>query len=83
VRIQGIGYAKICQELQSTELDSWAEYALLKVDNYIDIESIYLLKMTCPRTEFIDALRVPPTMKTARKAIGLVNWGIKPAKFAV
>ncbi|MFH7027318.1 MAG: DUF6745 domain-containing protein [Heteroscytonema crispum UTEX LB 1556] len=83
VLIQGIGYAKICQELQATELDSWAEYTLLKIDNYFDDELIYLLKMTCPSTGFIHALRVPPTMKTAREAIVWVNWGIYLEEFAV
>jgi hypothetical protein len=35
-------------ELQAIELDSWAEYSLLKIDQIIDIdrEPIYLLKMT-------------------------------------
>ena len=83
VLIQGIGYARICQELQATELDSWREYTLLKIDNEVDDEPIYLLKMTCPSTGFIHALRVPPSMKSARKAISWVNWGIDPEEFAV
>jgi hypothetical protein len=83
VLIQGIGYARICQELQATELDSWREYTLLKIDNNFDEEPIYLLKMTCPSTGFIRVLRVPPHMKSARKAIIWVNWGIDPEEFAV
>ena len=39
--------------------------------------------MTCPSTEFIHVLRVPPDVKSAREAIGWVNWGIDPDEFAV
>ncbi|MEH1893238.1 MAG: DUF6745 domain-containing protein [Nostoc sp.] len=83
VLIQGIGYARICQELQAIELDNWQEYTLLKIDNNVDIEPIYLLKMTCPSTSFIHALRVPPNMNSAREAICWVNWGIEPEEFAI
>lgn len=83
VLIHGIGYERICQELQAIELDSWQEYTLLRIDSNIDIEPIYLLKMTCPSTGHIHALRVPPDMATARDAITWVNWGIAPEEFAV
>ena len=36
VLIQGIGYDRICQELQVSELDTWQEYTLLKIDADID-----------------------------------------------
>ncbi|MEH1826576.1 MAG: DUF6745 domain-containing protein [Nostoc sp.] len=83
VLIQGIGYARICQELQAIELDNWQEYTLLKIDADVDEEPIYLLKMTCPSTSFIHALRVPPNMNSARKAISWVNWGVDPEEFGV
>jgi hypothetical protein len=83
VLIQAIGYPKICQELQATELDSWQEYILLKIDKNVDVEPIYLLKMTCPSTGHIHALRVPPEVRSAIEAIGWINWGIKPEEFAV
>ncbi|MBD2184671.1 leucine-rich repeat domain-containing protein [Aerosakkonema funiforme] len=83
VLIQGIGYARICQELQLEELDFYREYTLLKIDNDVDIEPIFLLKMTCPSTGFIHALRVPPEMRSAREAIRWVNWGIDPEQFSV
>ena len=87
--IQTIGYDRICQELQATELDSWCEYTLLKIDIFDDFDDdnneypTYLLKMTCPSTGHIHALRVPPDMKSAREAIRWVNWGIDPEEFAV
>ncbi len=84
--IQGIGYARICQELQATELDSWAEYTLLRIDEMIDNwdrQPNYLLKMTCPSTGFIHAMRVPPNMRSAREAIRWVNWGIDAEEFSV
>ncbi|MEH1970355.1 MAG: hypothetical protein V7K91_28410 [Nostoc sp.] len=69
--------------MQAIELDSWAEYTLLKIDADVDEESIYLLKMTCPSTGFIHALRVPPNTNSAREAIRWVNWEIDPEEFSV
>jgi internalin A len=83
VLIQGIGYARICQELAAQELDTWREYTLLKIDNDVDVAPVYLLKMTCPSTGHIHALRVPPDMQSAREAIRWVNWGIDPEEFSV
>ena len=89
VLIERIGYDRICQQLQAVELDSWQEYTLLKIDN-ADVEPIYLLKMTCPSTGHIHALRVPPDVRsssraslTAKEAIRWVNWDIDPAEFSV
>jgi hypothetical protein len=61
--------------LRAEQIDSWQEYTLLKIDN-ADVEPIYLLKMTCPSTGFIHALRVPPNVRSAREAIRWVNGGI-------
>jgi len=83
VLIQGIGYDRIARELQAIELDSWQEYTLLGIDNDLDEEPIYLLKMTCPSTGFIHALRVPPEVNSAREAIRWVNWGISPEEFSI
>ncbi len=89
VLIQGIGYDRICQELEVTELDYWQEYTLLSinfVDDYDDegfAKPVYLLKMTCPSTGQIHALRVPPDVRSALEAIRWVNWGIEPEEFSV
>ncbi len=83
VLIQRIGYARICRELQAIELDNWQEYTLLKINADVDEEPMYLLKMTCPSTGHIHALRVPPDMTSAREAIRWVNWGIDPEEFSV
>ncbi|MEG4344059.1 leucine-rich repeat domain-containing protein [Microcoleus sp. A003_D6] len=82
VLIQGIGYDRICQELEAKQIDSWQEYALLQIDN-ADVEPICLLKMTCPSTGFIHALRVPPNLTSAREAIRWVNWDIDAEEFSV
>ncbi|WP_445315026.1 DUF6745 domain-containing protein [Microcoleus vaginatus] len=82
VLIQGIGYDRICQQLQAVKLDAWQEYTLLKIDN-ADVEPIYLLKMTCPSTGFIHVLRVPPDVRSAKEAIRWVNWDIDPEEFSV
>jgi len=87
--IQRIGYDRICQELEVRELDSWQEYTLLSIDFDDDFDDdgnakpIYLLKMTCPSTGFIHALRVPPDLESAQEAIRWVNWAIDPEEFSV
>ncbi|MCC3405320.1 MAG: hypothetical protein JGK17_06935 [Microcoleus sp. PH2017_10_PVI_O_A] len=83
VLIQGIGYDRIARELAAVELDTWQEYTLLKIDTNFDVEPIYLLKMTCPSTGFIHALRVPPDINSAREAIRWTNWGVDPEEFSV
>ncbi|MGC9524501.1 MAG: DUF6745 domain-containing protein [Limnospira sp.] len=83
ILIREIGYGRICQELRSVELDSWEEYALLRIENPQENEPICLLKMTCPSTESIHALRVPPDVTSAREAIRWVNWEIDPEDFAI
>ncbi|MBD1937735.1 DUF6745 domain-containing protein [Microcoleus sp. FACHB-68] len=82
VLVQEIGYGRICQELQAEALDSWQEYTLLKIEN-ADVEPIFLIKMTCPSTGCIYALRVPPDVQSAREAISWVNWGVDAAEFSV
>ncbi|WP_299403687.1 DUF6745 domain-containing protein [Acaryochloris sp. IP29b_bin.148] len=82
VLMQGIGYDRLCQELQAESLDTWREYALLRVAPTIDVEPIYLLKMTCPSTGYIHATRVPPSIQSAREAIRWVNWDTDPEEFA-
>ena len=97
--IEQVGYEKICQELNTIELDTWREYTLLKIDalqliyiNYINNprnykliaeEPMMFLKMTCPSTAHIHILRVPPTITSAEAAIVWVNHGIHPDEFAV
>ncbi|WP_228041486.1 leucine-rich repeat domain-containing protein, partial [Planktothrix mougeotii] len=79
--IEKMGYERICKELQAIELDCWREYTLLKIDANVDIEPIHLLKMTCPSTNHIHVLRVPPNLTSARAAISWVNWDIDPEVF--
>ncbi|MEG4033631.1 hypothetical protein QUA03_07380 [Microcoleus sp. S36b_A4] len=87
--IQGITYDRICQELAVKELDSWQEYTLLSIefdddfDNAGNPKPVYLLKMTCPSTGFIHALRVSPDLESAQEAIRWVNWEIDPEEFSV
>lgn len=83
ILIQEIGYYKIIEELQAVEIDSYQEYTLVKINSDIDIEPIYLLKMTCPSTEDIHVLRVPSHMKLAYEAVTWINWEIPPEDFAI
>ena len=81
--IQVIGYEIIVNELQAKELDVLQEYRLLRIDADVDVEPIFLLKMTCPSTGYIHVIRVPPDVESAREAIKWVNWGIDPDDFGV
>ncbi|WP_342597623.1 hypothetical protein VKI21_06085 [Cyanobacterium aponinum UTEX 3222] len=81
VLIQAIGYNKLATELKAEEVDTWAEYTILRFNDIIDDidkQPICLLKMTCPSTNFIHALRIPPDFTSAREAIRWINWGIDP-----
>jgi leucine-rich repeat protein SHOC2 len=46
------------------------------------MEPMVLLKMTCPSTNHIHILRVPPEMTSAEEAITWVNHGIHPDRIA-
>ena len=65
VLIQGIGYGRICQELEAIALDSWQEYSLLEIAAALEEEPILLLKITCPSTGLIHISRVPPKVESA------------------
>ena len=82
--IQEMGYARLSQGLPTVSLDTWREYELLKIEQEdLDIEPIHLLKMTCPSTGTIHAVRVPPELISAREAIRWANWDIDPEEFGV
>jgi hypothetical protein len=81
--IQGIGYERICRELQAAVVDSWSDYTLLKINQAVDLEPVQVLKMSCPSTGYIHAVRVPPQIQSAREAICWINWGTDPEEFAV
>jgi leucine-rich repeat protein SHOC2 len=93
ILIEQLGYQNITEELNSLIIDTWREYILLKVEKVnqvynevtqtIDIEPMVLLKMTCPSTQHIHVLRVPPEIESAEAAITWVNHGIHPDEFAV
>ena len=80
--IKGIGYEKMCQDLEAKKVDSWREYELLRIEN-VDVEPIQLNKMTCPSTGKIHVHRVPPDIKSAREAIKWSNFGIDAESFVV
>jgi hypothetical protein len=65
VLIQAIGYRRICDGLQTIELDTWQEYTFEKIKNNMDAEPMYLLKMTCPSTGHLHALRVRPEVRSS------------------
>jgi hypothetical protein len=88
--IQHIGYERLCQEVEAKVLDQWREYELLQITfsqkayvngRQVIEEPVVLLKMTCPSTEHIHVLRVPPIMRSAKEAATWINHGIAPNKF--
>jgi hypothetical protein len=84
VLLQGIGYGRICQELEAEEIDCYRDYRLLElaIEDEFD-EPIYLLKMICPSTGFIYVVRVPPDVEDARSAVAWINWDVDPESFSV
>jgi hypothetical protein len=78
---QNIGYTKLCEALNAQELDVWREYHLLKVELNATQEPYLMLKMTCPSTNHIHTVRVPPSMTSARDAIRWINQDIDPEDF--
>jgi hypothetical protein len=84
VLIQGIGYGRLCQELEAEEIDSYRDYRLLElaIEDELD-EPIYLLKMICPSTGFIYVVRVPPDIEDARSAVAWINWDVDPETFSI
>ncbi|MEA5464835.1 DUF6745 domain-containing protein [Leptothoe sp. PORK10 BA2] len=59
------------------ELPPWERHDEVQGD------SVYLLKMICPSTGSTYAIRVPPSMRSAREAATWINWGSDPEWFAV
>jgi len=47
------------------------------------VEEFYVLKMSCPITKRLHAIRVPPTIQTALEAVRWVHWNIDPEEFSV
>jgi len=82
ILVQAVSYEKLCTVLEVDEINQWENYTLLKIRRKIDIEPIYLLKMICPSTGHLHAVRVPPLYQTARGALLWMNWGIRPEAFA-
>jgi hypothetical protein len=72
-------------KIDNTEIiyDKYGDFRRNEQGDPVDIEPMVLLKMTCPSTQHIHILRVPPEMKSAEAAITWVNHGIHPDEFAV
>lgn len=73
ILMRGIGYDRLLHELPVVEFDVWQNYTLFRINAPIDIESVYLLKKTCPQTGYVDIIRVPRAVESTREAIAWVN----------
>ena len=80
--IRKIGANKLLQKLNAKKLDCWREYELYRLEN-IDIEPVHILKMSCPSTEIIYSLRVPPEITKAYEATTWCNNNHKPDEFMI
>lgn len=81
--IQTIGYERICQDLQdkTVEIDTWQDYALVRVDRYTDdifAEPMLFLKMMGLDRRPSQFIRVPRHIQSAKEAVRWINWGIHP-----
>jgi hypothetical protein len=92
-----INYARLCRELKVDVLDSWRECTLLRLPIHDDpsraalwlgpsivdgLEATYILRIICPDSGKIDAVRVPPNLISAREAATWINQGIGPEHYA-
>jgi hypothetical protein len=80
--LHGIGYRKICEELQVVEIDSLNEYSLLRVENTSNNAislPIILLKRINSNTGRIQIVEAPLHSETVREAMVWVNkyWFIE------
>jgi hypothetical protein len=88
-----LDYAQLCQELEVDVLDTWREHTLLRLPIHDDstqaalrlgpsvvdgFEATYVLKTVCPNSGQITAVRVPPSVASAKEAATWVNGGIDP-----
>ncbi|PSM46549.1 hypothetical protein C7Y66_24515 [Chroococcidiopsis sp. CCALA 051] len=94
VLIQEIGYTRMCQELDTIQLDTWQEYTLLKIHLNEEIDRffwtvephkqpIHLLIITDSSTGSIHVRRVSPEINSVREAIGSVDWSTDSEEFRV
>jgi hypothetical protein len=70
VLMQGIGYERIMDELGSKLVHRDGDMELRRLTADVDVEPVVLLKVVCPSTRSLYALRVPPNMtdcETARR----------------
>lgn len=68
ILIEGIGYARMVSDLGGKVLHKDNGNELIRIDQDIDVEPIFLLKVICPSTGGMYALRVPPGMETCEQA---------------
>ncbi|MDV2996057.1 MAG: hypothetical protein N4J56_005711 [Chroococcidiopsis sp. SAG 2025] len=94
VLIQGIGYTRMCQELDAIQLDTWQEYTLLKINLNEEIDRffwtiephkqpIHFVKTTDSSTGSIHIRRVSPDINSVREAIHAVDWTTDSEEFRV
>ena len=69
VCLEELGYARFLTQVPHEMLDKDDECELVKINWHKREEPIFLVKVKCPSTGAFYALRVPPHMKTVKKAI--------------
>ena len=67
--LEELGYGRFLAQMKHEIIDKDGEYELVKIDWHKREESIHLVKVKCPSTGAFYTLRVPPTVKTVKKAI--------------
>ena len=67
--LEELGYARFLSQVPHEVLDKDAESELVKINWHKREEPISLVKVKCPSTGAFYTLRVPPRMKTVKKAI--------------
>ncbi|MHC5609705.1 MAG: DUF6745 domain-containing protein [Nostoc sp.] len=77
--IDDIGWARLLEEINAIEIDSWEEYRLLRiVRERINVQTMQFLKATNPNTGEVRVSRVPLRIASAIEAVRWVNQPTKP-----
>lgn len=76
--VTGIGYVKISAKLPVTEIDSWQNYLLIRIDIHHNSKLFYLLRIDINTGKIKYAMEIPNEHFTVEQAASSIHWEIFP-----
>lgn len=72
--INNIGWARLLEQMNAVEIDSWEEYTLLRVvKEQVNIQTMQFLKAKNPDTGEVRVIRIPLRITSAIEAVRWIN----------